>query len=91
MPAVGIDSINLSSNEVDVATDFLATGFFLGFLIVGFLLVLIEGLLLVIGLGAARRVAGARGTALLDGAGITFVDFSPLPRRPSMTIWPSWV
>ena len=86
MPAVGIDSINLSSSDVAALADFFATGFFRGFLIVGFFVVFVEGVFIV-----GFFDGFARGIELLEGAGITFVDFSPLPRRPSMTMWPSWV
>lgn len=91
MPAVGIDSINLSSKDIEVVADFFTAGFFRGFLIVGFLLLFVVGDFDAVALGEGFRVTFGLGTELLDGAGMTVVDFSPLPRRPSMTIWPSWV
>ena len=66
--------------------DFFATGLFFGFLIVGFLLDLTDGVLT-----TGFLLGFIFGIELLLGAGMTFVDFSPLPLRPSMTMWPFWV
>ena len=89
MPAVGSISINLSLSDValdvgDGVGFFLTTGFFVD--------VITFGLLdpVTLGFGAT----GFRTTALrvFAGAGATaFFCTGPLPLRPSITIFPSWV
>ena len=86
IPAVGSASINLSFSDcacADGVTTLRTTGFFV---VATFGLALAEAT----GLGVAvRRMIGAR---FFTGAGATaFFCTGPLPLRPSMTIFPSWV
>ncbi len=84
---MGIDSTNLSCSDVAEVDDFLTLGFLGIFFTVGFLEVF------TVGTGTTIFfVAFGCGVELLLGAGMTtFVDAGPLPLRPSMTMWPSWV
>ena len=89
MPAVGSISTNLSLKDVagvvGCGVGFLrTTGFFVEVITFGF------AVPVTIGFGATGlRVTGLR---VVLGAGATaFFSTGPLPLRPSITIFPSWV
>jgi hypothetical protein len=95
MPAVGIDSTNLSCSDDAGAELIFTVGFLLGlfttFFTSGFLVVVtvgtgITGFLLTFAFGVGFGV----GLLVVEGV-TTFVEDGPLPFRPSMTIWPSLV
>jgi hypothetical protein len=72
---------------VAAVVDFLMIGFLLTFFTVGFLVVVT-----VEGDGTTFLLAFGFGVAFFVLCGMTtFVDVGPLPLRPSMTIWPSFV
>ena len=80
MPAVGIDSINLSSSEVAEEACFFTEGFLVRLITVGLRVRVIEGT-------TAFLLTLGRGVTVFIGAGIAVeVDFGPLPFRPSITI-----
>ena len=94
MPAVGRISTNLSLKDVAGVVDFLRTGFLTtGFLTVGlFGVVSTFGFAGAVTFGSGATFCGTTGLRVLVGAGITdFFCTGPLPLRPSMTIFPSWV
>jgi len=95
MPAVGIDSTNLSCSD-DAGVELVFTvgflpGFFTTFFTTGFVVVLMvgtgmTGFFVTFGFGVGF------GVGLFVVAGVTtLVEDGPLPFRPSMTIWPSLV
>ena len=88
MPAVGRDSINLSSKDVAAVAAFFTVGFLVRLTTVGFRVVFTDG-----AFGFDTVLVGrGRGVELLIGAGIAVeLAFAPLPLRPSMTICPPWV
>jgi hypothetical protein len=91
MPAVGNISTNLSLSDVAV---FVAPGFAFftgrGFTTTGFCVVSGLGFTVgfIVGLGFGFTVAARVGTAF---GVIASVEDGPLPLRPSITIFPSWV
>ena len=89
MPAVGRISTNLSLNDVAGVVAFLRTGFFTtGF----FVAVVTFGFADAVTLGTGAALFGTTGLRLLAGAGATdFFSTGPVPFRPSITIFPSWV
>ncbi len=87
MPAVGIDSINLSSSDVALEALFFTRGLGETFFTTGFRVVSPVGFgtttfFVTFGFGVVLLVVGAMGL---------LVEVGPLPLRPSITIWPSWV
>ena len=89
MPAVGRISTNLSLSDVAGAADLLCTGFFT----VGFCVVVgTFGFAGAVTFGTGATFLGTTAFLLLAGAGVTdFFCAGPVPFRPSMTIFPSWV
>ncbi len=89
MPAVGRISTNLSLNDVAGVVAFLRTGFFTtGF----FVAVVTFGFADAVTFGTGATFFGTTGLRLLAGAGATdFFSTGPVPLRPSITIFPSWV
>ncbi len=89
MPAVGSISTNLSLNDVALAVGcgvgfFRTTGFLVDVTTFGFAVPVTFGF----GATGFRTIA----LRVLAGAGATaFFSTGPLPLRPSITIFPSWV